>query len=344
MATLLEKITASALQPADVADIALSLIGIIDGGATFCHLDPSVICLDDDNRVRLEPANQPVDCMFAAPEVVLDGAEPDQSTMWFSLGCLLYYMLNGQTYYEANGLDPVELCCSTQGTSLVDPGIYSGLAAEAIVKLTAWEPAARVEGVGAMLQIIGGIPSKALVRFVCNGAVVAQEEVELTETLENYAEGRQLQGADGNTYRVLPGAALPFRPGTHSVDVPVQEGAAQSAPAAGEDWLFMEFTVPSHPGRPFSTKVLPLNGRRSLQHVPISLLHKTRYQFSRVTLAEDGRQLARKELFFLDVPADATHAKAGLLILYKPDPASFSLILCDENRQYISNPLNFKSK
>lgn len=351
MQTLFEKVMQGRIQPADAADIALSLSYLIDSGDRVCHLDPANIGLDEDNQVTILPGERPVDCFYAAPDVVLEGADPSRDAMWFSLGCVLFFMLNHQSYHEAYDLDPFEVAEIKSGVGLVGAECYNGLAADAICALTAWNPAERTRGVGLLIQIAETVPARAVVQYTCNGQVVSTEEIVLTESVDNFNAGRVVESAEHVVYEVLPGAKIPFRPGTHCVSVPVTifsplmpEPQVAPAPApVSSTWLVVSFPNPQNPGRPMVIRLLPMDDKPRGKLVPVSLLQTVRYQFYSIEMdSVTGRFNSVKELFFLNIPADTNRKRAALHVRYHVRPKGFSVALVDEQNQLISNARHFQ--
>lgn len=351
MQTLFNKVNSGMIEPLDALDITLSLCCMIEDCTTFSHLDPRRILLDEDNHVTIGQDEGAVDCFYAAPDVVFEGAAASIGSMRFSTGCLLFYMLNGKSYYDAYNLDLFETLEAASGKSLVDPNVYAGRASDIICALTAWNPEERAEGMGKLLQAVTTAPAVATLQYVCNGQTVLTEQINLKETLHDYRSSQTVTGEDGKAYTILPGATVAFRPGTHPVKIPValaSGAAAGTGPVAPPPvhennlWLAVAFNDPNPPHRSILMRVMPLDGAAHVKTIPVSLVQKARYTFGSMKLDENGRSLGGKELFHVDIPQDDAHKRAYLHISYHTSPKGFSVILVDENGKKLSNPLHFK--
>lgn len=353
MVTLFDKVKQGQIDQLDALDIALSLCCYIEDCDEFAHLDPQQIGLTEKNEVQIMLQDHPVDCFYAAPDVILDSAESSRESMYFSLGCMMFFMLTGRCYYDMFGLDPVDLACEQSGESMLDPTVYSDIGSDVICALTAWDPTQRREGVVKLLQIVETVPSMAVLEYICDDRVVFQENKQIQEDIADYRCGDTITGTDGAKYRVAPGGLVRFRPGTHSFKIPVvltddQSDGNQADGTSGETavpvtseltWLMMSF---QNEGQRMHLKVTPLQGQATSKAIPISLLNKTRYTFYSVIWNESGPPRNKKELFYLDIPQNATMKRAYLSIRYHVNPCGFSVWLCDPTGKPISNSRHFK--
>lgn len=360
MQTLFDKVTAGALLPADAIDITLSLSYLIEDGH-LTHLDPVGIGLDDDNQVSILPGTRPVDCCYAAPEVALDGAQPSQASMRFSLGCLLFFMLVGKSYYDAYDLDPIDLADTHPGQSMMDPSLYNGLAADAIQALTAWAPDARAAGMGCLLEIVASIPTRTTLEFTQNGNVVRTEELEHSETLHNYRSGEHIIGDDQVAYTILPGATVPFRPGCHKVTIPVTITSPETPRTPVErpavipadpvtqtpatPWLTVSFQHPTDSSRTIVSRVLPIDDADHSQMVPISLVYAAKYQFRSVKLnTETGAMSDLKDLYTIHIPAVPPLKRGWIRVSYRARQHACGLVVCSEDGRPIADGKYFQLK
>lgn len=353
MITLFDKVKQGRIDQLDALDVALSLCCHIEDCTQFAHLDPQQVGLSETNEVQILLQEHPVDCFYAAPDVILDSAESSRASMYFSLGCMMFFMLTGRCYYDMFGLDPVDLACEQPGESMLDPTVYSDIGSDVIRALTAWDPSQRREGVVKLLQIVETVPSTAVLEYICDDCVVLQENKQIQEDIADYRSGDTITGTDGAKYRVAPGALVRFRPGTHSFKIPVirtvgQSDCDQGSGISGETttpvtseltWLMMSF---QNEGQSMNLKVMPLRGQSAGKAIPISLLNKTRYTFYSVIWNESGPLRSKKELFYLDIPQNTTMKRAYLSIRYHVNPRGFSVWLCDPAGKPVSNSRHFK--
>jgi len=354
--TLLEKVKEGQINQLDALDIALSLCCYIEDCDQCAHLDPREIGLDEENNVQILRQGQAVDCFYAAPDVILDGAEASRESMRFGVGCLMFFMLNGRSYCDMYNLDPVDLACDQPGDSMLDPAVYSGVGSDVICALTSWDPTRRSEGLVKLLQIVETVPATAELEYVCDGRVVLREQREVREDISDFRSGETFVGEDSVVYKVAPGTTVRFRPGIHAVKVPVLSAAAGvSHEGIGQDevvsggtppaanvaatWLVVDF---QNAGQTVGLRILPMDGQTRGRAVPISLLDKTRYNFCALNQDAAGNPLDKKDLFYLDVPQDLNAKRAFLNIRYHVSPRGFSVCLCNQAGQPISNSKHFK--
>lgn len=339
MQTLFQKVAQGLIQPADAADIALSLCYLIEEGKHPDKLDPECILLDDDNRVTLDAGWRPVDCLYAAPDVVLDGAAASKESMWFALGGVLFFMLNGRSYYEFCGLDPFDTALNQPGSALVSDEGYTGLAAECIRDLTAWNPAERSRGIAQLIRIAESIPARMVLRYICGGREVYTEEITLTDPLHGYRSGDVITGTDGGCYTIAPGVHIPFRPGTHTMTVPV---TALSGSAAAP-WLVMSCPDPADSSRTVYLRLLPLDQRPRDKRIPIPADRQVQYRFHLMHLEEStGTARSDHPLDQMTVPASPGRKQAVMHVRADGTDGTFSVSVCDEQNRPIADTRHFQ--
>lgn len=353
MQTLFEKVNQGNINQLDALDITLSLCCQIEDCTEFTHLDPNKISLDEDNNVSILRDSGPADCYYAAPDVVLEGAAPNKDSMWFSVGCLMFFMLNGKSYCEAYDLDPIDLAESRPNDCLVDPDAYNGRASDVICAFTSWKPGKRSEGIVKLLKLLEGVPASVTANYMINNRVVYSEQIDVREDIGNYRSGEVITGNDQANYKVLPGATVKFRPGHHAVCIPVSRansGSASVDPTPGVEttseqkpsWLIMTFSNASDPDHTIALRVMPLSEEPQYKLLPVSLLADTKYRFVALDFNAEGKPVGRRELFCLNIPADHQMKRAFLSIRYHVQPKGFSVVLCDQNRRALSNANHFQ--
>lgn len=358
MQTLFEKVTECPMDPLDALDIALQLCYRIESTYPAVHLDPMCIRVGEDNIIIIDEGDHPADCLYASPDTFLEGAPASRESMYFSLGCLMYFMLNGKNYYDANGLDPFETIEGQAGSGLIEPAVYSGRAWEAICGFTAWNPAGRTAGMTELIKLMDKVTATVTVRYLLEGRPVHTEQINIKQDMYSYRSGQRIEAADHTVYTILPGADIKFRPGHHSADVPVSKPENAGIPTGGtpvnvipsepeavvNSWLVIRFPNPDGSGRPIFRRVAPITDEKWGVKVEISMLTPVRYNFLEVQTDVAGNVIGRRELFHLDIPAAQEYPKACFHVVHHVNPKGFSVVLADLQGNYISNAQHFQLK
>lgn len=283
--------------PEQVADILLRLSTFIDRDEALPLISPENLELGDDNQIGILPGVEP-NLFYAAPEVLLDGKPNDRYAATFTVGLLLYFMLNGCSYYkDAYSLTRLSELREGNTRSLI-PGSspnardVQGMLENFIEKATAWNPADRAAALNLVPTIIRQYTGVAAITYVCNGENIGMMQMPLECLITQLRRGAVVEGDDGKRYYIANNEKILFRPGRHPFVINVTETEPEpSAPDAVDEpssitsHLMLRSVLTNK-----SVTLFPLDGTPKSRDVSVRCNERKQYQFLAV---EADRELNR---------------------------------------------------
>lgn len=346
----------SRMGPERIVDALFCLYDAFNKGALL-QTAPENIALLEDGTVSVAPeADRNI--YYAAPEVVLGKSAADKNSGWFTMGLLAYFVINGRSYYEAEGLHIVNLQDMTKtGGSLIRAqggAEYAedipGLLDLAMSRFTSWKPETRQEGVPFLLKAIQQYTATADIQYRYNGKIVSMESRPLTPPSITVAAGYRVTDSGGTVYLVRNSREIPFRPGNHKYAVDVEiEAAGRSAPsdhyepggAAGRPEKYLSIQAASRQGM---SRLIRLDQNAQEKWVEVDSGTAARYLFFATTydpVREKTTSLEYK--FHVDIPAGAAGGRSLLRVSYNP-PSECKIALYNQkgSSRTLVNAMHFE--
>ena len=330
----------SRINPEEIADVLFCLCNAFEEG-TLIQAAPGNIAVGEDGTVSVT-ADADKNIYYAAPEVVLGKSGADKNSGWFTMGLLTYFVINGCSYYEANGINIVNLqdqigkresFIKTKRFVEGEEDIL-GLLYLAMGKFTSWKPDVRCEGVPVLLKAIRQYTSTAVIEYTCNGRVVSTESRCFDPPSLMIAVGNRVTDEGGAAYLVKADSKIPFRPGTHKYTVEVESRSAGRGASSGSretgndaDARLEKYLCIQAGNQRNMTKLMKLEQTPQLKKIEVDRSTYGLYRFYVAT----GDPVSRKTVhvdykFHVSVPADAAGGKALLYVTYDP-PAGCEITL-----------------
>lgn len=321
----------SRMNPEEIADVLFCLCNAFEEG-TLLQAAPENLSVREDGTVSVTPDSDK-NIYYAAPEVVLGKSGADKNSGWFTMGLLTYFIINGRSYYEAKGLNIVNLQDLTgKGESFIraqraaeNAENVPGLLDLAMRKFTSWKPEVRYEGVSSLLKAIRQYTSTAVIQYTYNGRTVSTESRRLDPPSVMIAAGYRVTDESGSAYQVKKDCKIPFRPGTHKYTVDVESRGAGRDAASGDretggaDVRLEKYLCIQAASQRNMSKLMKLEQTPQLKKVEVDRSAAARYLFYVATGDPVHRKTLRVEYkFHVDIPAGTAGGKSLLYVTYDP--------------------------
>lgn len=266
MKNLREKVQAGMTEE-ERCDVLFQMVNRIEEGQTIGGA-PEEVYLDEDNRItQIKWVSRLQNMLFSPPEMI---KSPEMSAgkeqRWFALGMYAYFLYKGTDYYTHKNTavlapHPKRPCMITPEDAQEIPF------GKAVSALTAIDPARRVEGLkGFLLYLRERVKGIVKIRYLYNGKVAGRQTKELTEDIEDlWPRGGFLVGEARYKLKNRP-LRIPYRPGTHSMDVEVEPDGKRLRTPQMTEGLYLYYTPEG--GTP--VQVLPVSGENCMNQMRLT--------------------------------------------------------------------------
>lgn len=224
MRSLREK--AAVLTEEERCDILLSLLRRIRAGLSI-GCGPEDIFLDDDNAIHITRAGLNMNLALWPPELIRDARRGQlpacgSEQLLFLLGMIAYFLYYGTDYYTQNKVRLLELePFVSRRQYVINPAEACMIPfGRAVSQFTAVDPGQRERGAQLFWAYLADqMPQRAMIRFLCGGAVLGTRRCLLRRDEEDLIPGGRVC-VNGTVFQTVPvKIRILYRPGEHQYDV-----------------------------------------------------------------------------------------------------------------------------